>query len=536
MLVPNRQTWYRSFALTAMTVALAATACSDQDKNVGPTVSSSNAGLSSSDDIKALYSAKPVSELMKEVVGLGPRIAGGPAEKLAAQIIQKRFERFGLSTTVENYPVPTFWKDKCGSQLTIKDAGIDPITMAAVSYSPPANITAKLIYVGLGYPEDFAKYAAGKTGYLAFVQRGGIPFAFKAQYALDGGAAGVVVMNNRTSSKLPALTAGMPPLPMANLSLEDGNKILQILYPDGIPGPTGNLTTNVVLNATLKVDTELTLGSSPQVIGTIQGTAPGTGTLYLTAELDSAAVGPRATLEGWAICPYTYGDGSVAPSPGANDDGTGLAAIVEAARVLSTGHRMKADVKFIASGGSELNTAGTLAYVAAHRNEVRSAGLGEIDIDMVGVGKYVLMGNMTSPPDLAVFGLAKAQAMGFAVLEPQDWTVDSRKLPAYAWGGVVIDAVGWLPQSSNHFGFEYSGVPSLALVRMIGEGPDDINFVDDPNFHSINDTLDKIATPLVEVTGELITGIVYDFAKNPARRVRQAALADGACTPPCKGI
>jgi aminopeptidase YwaD len=386
--------------------------------------------------------------------------------------------------------------------------------MSAMGYSPPADVTGRVIFVGLGYPEDYAKYAAGQQGYLALIMRGVIPFAFKAQYAFEAGAAGAIVINNRhVEGAFPALSAGTSSVAIGNITLEDGIGILQRLYPEGIPELGDDLTSNVTVRARLKVDTERNVAPSPQVIGTLKGTHPNLGTLYMTSGLDSYGIAGRANPDGSVICPYSYVSGALEGSPGANDNASGVAVMVEAARVLTTGHRMKASIKFVAFGGGETGASGSVAYALAHREELMTAALGDINLDMLGVGKYLLLGNLSSPPTLARFGLAKAQAMG----------ID------------VIDATGWMPQSSNQAAFEWSGVPALQFLRFIGEEPHPVNFVDDPNFHLPTDTADKIDPQLLEIAGELASAIAYDYAKNPERRERKAALESGECEPPCNG-
>lgn len=55
-------------------------------------------------------------------------------------------------------------------------------------------VTAELVYVGLGKPEDFlGKSLAGK---FAFIQRGEITFVEKVKNAMNAGAAGAIIYNN----------------------------------------------------------------------------------------------------------------------------------------------------------------------------------------------------------------------------------------------------------------------------------------------------------------------------------------------------
>ncbi|HZN17293.1 MAG TPA: M20/M25/M40 family metallo-hydrolase [Micromonosporaceae bacterium] len=78
------------------------------------------------------------------------------------------------------------------------------------------------------------------------------------------------------------------------------------------------------------------------VVATLPGTAS-TGRVFLVAHHDSIQVGP-----------------------GANDDGAGVAAILEVARVLATGPRPRNDVVFLLTDAEEICMCGAAAFLASH--------------------------------------------------------------------------------------------------------------------------------------------------------------------------
>ncbi|HET8681060.1 MAG TPA: M20/M25/M40 family metallo-hydrolase [Micromonosporaceae bacterium] len=78
------------------------------------------------------------------------------------------------------------------------------------------------------------------------------------------------------------------------------------------------------------------------VVATLPGTAS-TGRVFLAAHHDSIQVGP-----------------------GANDDGAGVAAILEVARALATGPRLRNDVVIVLTDAEEICMCGAAAFLASH--------------------------------------------------------------------------------------------------------------------------------------------------------------------------
>ena len=69
--------------------------------------------------------------------------------------------------------------------------------------------------------------------------------------------------------------------------------------------------------------------------------------------------------------------------------------MLEAARVLTAkGHRTKATLKFIAFGAEETGLDGSYEYVDANEEEVTTKGLGMVNLDMIGVGDTLQIGNI----------------------------------------------------------------------------------------------------------------------------------------------
>jgi len=216
----------------------------------------------------------------------------------------------------------------------------------------------------------------------------------------------------------------------------------------------------------MDVSTASALSTSQNVIGTLVGTDPAQGIVYMGGHYDSVAF-----------------------APGANDDASGVAGTLEAARVLATnGHRTKATLKFIAFGAEETGLNGSFEYVAANEAEVTAMGLGMVNLDMIGVGDTLSIGTLDGAnTNFRDYTGAKATAM---------------RMP---WQFFTAGT------NSDHTYFAQVGVPASFL----SQGPD-------PYYHTSQDTLDKIQPATLEANGELATATMYDWAKNPALRAKKA--------------
>jgi aminopeptidase Y len=338
-----------------------------------------------------------------------------------------------------------------------------------MSYSGSGDATTLVQAVDIMYPpgpnaddstsgceaSDFAGFTPGN---IALIQRGTCYFSTKALNAQAAGAVGVIIFNEGQPGRTDVIfgTLGGPgvTIPVVGATFALGEE----LYNLSLTGP---------VTVHLSVDAITEDRTSQNVIGTLEGLEPDQGIVYIGGHYDSVSAGP-----------------------GANDDASGVAGVLEAARVLGTkGHRTKATLKFLAFGSEEIGLDGSYWYVVENYGEVTSKGLGMVNLDMIGVGDTLLLGNV-----------------GLSSSELRDYTWDK----AEAWG------LTWAPftagANSDHYYFEVVGVP----VVFLHQSPD-------PYYHTSEDTPDKIDVTKLEENGELATATMYDWAKNPALREKKAA-------------
>jgi aminopeptidase YwaD len=389
-------------------------------------------------DIQALYQGTEAYAHIAALINFGPRVAGGPAEKAAADYIAGQMESYGLDVELQEFPV-TYFEDLGSTLEVVGGAVLSPNTL---HFSPSGEFTTEIVECGLGYPTDFSADTAGN---IALMRRGALFLWQKTQNAAAAGAAATIIYNSEPGNFLATLTFTTD-IPAVSISLEDGTLLLDLL-----------VATPVTVHLT--VETMASESTSQNVIGTLEGTDPEQGIVYLGAHYDSVSAGP-----------------------GANDDASGVGAMLEAARVLSTsGHRTKATLKFIAFGAEETGLDGSEYYVIEHEDEVTNKGLGMINLDMIAIGETLLIGNIGSAGSALV-----------------DYTRDKAAAMAIAWQPFTAEARG------DHAPFETVGVPAVFLHQS-----------PDPWMHTAEDTLDKIDVATLEMNGELTTATMYDWARPP---------------------
>ncbi|GGK31514.1 aminopeptidase [Deinococcus malanensis] len=130
-----------------------------------------------------------IEDDLTTVVKFGPRVAGSEANEKARAYFEAQFQALGYTTRRDVFTYPRF--DDLGSDVR---QGTQTLTGRALEGSTGGGVTARAVRVpGVGTPENFR--AVNVRGQVAVVQRGQIPFLEKARNALAAGAAGLIVVN-----------------------------------------------------------------------------------------------------------------------------------------------------------------------------------------------------------------------------------------------------------------------------------------------------------------------------------------------------
>jgi hypothetical protein len=190
-------------------------------------------------------------------------------------------------------------------------------------------------------------------------------------------------------------------------------------------------------------------GKSRNIIADKPGEGSGTRDIVITAaHLDSI------NLQG----------GPAAPAPGADDNGSGSAGLLEIARVFRD-HRSQHDLRLILFGGEEQGLFGSKRYVASLSQAERKRIRAVVNMDMIGSLNSASRSVLLEGAPLAetvIDGLAQAAAT-YTQLRVE---------------------TSLNPFASDHVPFINAQIPAVLTI----EGADNTN----DRIHSANDTLNKI--------------------------------------------
>jgi aminopeptidase YwaD len=160
---------------------------------------------------------------------------------------------------------------------------------------------------------------------------------------------------------------------------------------------------------------------------------------------------------------------SVAAGPGANDNGSGTAVVLELARVMAS-RETPLTLKLVHFDAEEIGLIGSSHYVSQLSESEKRSIVGMINLDMVGVGNESRVGGTESMQRLA---------RAFATRT-----------------GLTLGSMGE-QGASDHAPFVRAGIPSLFIYRS-----------NDPNYHSPNDRAEYVDPANLQIAGDLALDVI----------------------------
>ena len=376
---------------------------------------------------------------------IGVRWGGSANERRAAEYIRGQFDEFGLEAAViEDFDVDTW--ESTASSIKIQgedDRGID---VRPSLFCPSVDVTAPLIDVGFGMPHELQPLLSKLEGAVVLIAGAYEPFSppetltFRLEHLATLGVAAAITPyaagGHRTADahlgdwrdEDPHILA----MPIVHTSREDGALL-------------GRRAAN---GATVTVLVESTRFPKPSsnVVGEIRGDVWPDEWIILASHHDTTV-----------------------DSPGANDNASGTAVVMETARLLA---RLKEEhgispgrsIRFVTFGSEEQGLQGSKRFVERH------------------YGDDPLPRLMIVLDELAV-GSMKGVALQFPELRP----LIQRELDAMG-EGMKCHVLADIDSSGDMYPFALKGIPSGMLWRwrFVGRHPD-AGFS-----HSANDTVDKV--------------------------------------------
>ena len=346
---------------------------------------------------------------------LSPRASGTEEEVAAAEHLRDEFAALGYQASIQPFEVRTI--SPFGRLLTVEEPEEMDIQAFPMWMTAAGVVTGQIADVGWARPDDIPN--DGLDGRIALIERGEIRFDEKVTAVFEAGAIGAVVYNNEPGPFVGAL--GGETIPAVAISQEDGRTLKSLLE-------AGSVTATISLEYTEE---------SRNVIADKPGRAGDGRVVVLGGHYDT-----------------------VPDVPGANDNGSGIAALLTIAREIAD-REYPFTVKFIAFGAEELGLYGSKYYVDQLSDEEIDSTVAMLNFDALGSG-----------PQTATLGTLNLQRFVKEYAEEQD--IDIRIGYTMDWG------------SSDHAAFHDAGIDHIFFL---GE---DFSLI-----HTPDDKLEFVQTELL---------------------------------------
>ncbi len=409
-------------------------------------------------------------ELVERLCACGSRFPGTPGEREAAELLVAQMNRWGLSNVrLEPFEYPGWTRGSC--QLDIVAPEEHQLPAISLPHTGTFDVEAEVVDVGYGTPALFDSMAAEIAGRIVLVDakspayfRRGIHRMEKYGRAVAAGAVGFIWMRDQAGHLVEtgALRPGAE-IPGVAVTREDGLRIRRLLR----QGP---------VRVRIRTDNVIEQRTSWNVVGELEGRDRPGEVILVGAHVDGHDI-----------------------AVGAQDDASGTAVVMEAARLLSR-HRevLGRTVRFVCFGAEELGLFGSHAYVAQHADE----------LDQL---KFML--NLDGAGREGDKGLA---LQGCIELIPY-----FRRVAADMKEPLLVDSNFGL--HSDMYPFSLAGVPSgyLAVMEEVRTGR---------NWgHTAADTLDKVSPRWLRLDSMLVARLVLRMAcwpEWPGRRRTRDEVRD----------
>ena len=354
-------------------------------------------------------------------VDIGVRAAGTDGEKRAANYIRDELTGYGYQASLQPFPIETFVD--VSTSLEVLSPQQRGIAAAALGGSTSASAEGKLVAAGLGFAQEFP---SGTQGSIAVIERGEITFTEKVANATAAGASGVIIYNNQSGPFSGQLREASE-IPAAGITREDGLALLDLLN-------------NGAATGRLDVQTRTDTAESQNVVAKPPA---GQCRLVIGGHYDSVPAGP-----------------------GANDNASGTAVVIEMARAMAADGAFD-DACFVLFGSEEIGLVGSAHYVAS----LPAAEIGAIEamlnFDMLSVGDgWPLVGS--------------SEAVAIAAQEAERLSIAHSTSNETPGGG------------SDHASFIDAGIPSVLF-----------NCFCDPNYHTAGDRIEFVQERRVAEAGAI---------------------------------
>jgi Zn-dependent M28 family amino/carboxypeptidase len=209
-------------------------------------------------------------------------------------------------------------------------------------------------------------------------------------------------------------------------------------------------------------------------------------TVNLAAEKPGDPAGPRRLILVTAHLDSVNQSGADMPAPGADDNATGSAGVLELGRVLGMGNWAN-DLRLVLFGGEEQGLLGSVRYVAEMTDQDRLRTSAVINMDMIGRRN-------TSLPGVMIEGAEVSRTL-----------VDELVNAAATWTGLDV-TTSLDPFASDHVPFIEAGLPAVLTI----EADDRANL----DVHTERDTSDLLDPDLAMDILRMNLAVIVHYLDN----------------------
>jgi Zn-dependent M28 family amino/carboxypeptidase len=293
----------------------------------------------------------------------GNRAVGTPGYQASVDYVRDRLTTAGYQVTRQPFQVPHFKEEKPPTLRAGRTFKADT-DIRTMTYSGTGTVSAAVQPVDLTLPPtprptstsgcELSDFGGFSRGAVALLQRGGCSFAQKAKNAKESGATAVLIMNEGQPDRKELISGSLEQpgldIPVLGLSYNAGADLAKV------PDTPVRVATDVVSDyrETVNVIADGVGGRPDRVV-------------MVGAHLDSVPEGP-----------------------GINDDGSGVAVVLELADQLARQPiTPRSRIRFAFWGGEELGTLGSDHYVAELTQEQKDELAAYLNFDMLGSPNFV---------------------------------------------------------------------------------------------------------------------------------------------------
>lgn len=411
--------------------------------------------------VAAMLEDTPIEEDLQELCdNIGGRVTGSAANEEAIEWGLKKFTEAGLRAYKDPFEMPVYWNEKSTS-ATISGLDFSPL-MVAKYKTPPGLYNGKILWLGKGTIEDFAKYKEEEirdafimieTDLCLDIDGLFAEYAHATNVEIEAykhNIQGIIFMSSRPQKLLYhflTMKATKNEMPQFVMAREDAQRCARLLQ-DGF-------------SMTVSIESHANVGdafTAHNVIAEIRGTEKPDEIVIIGSHIDSWALGT-----------------------GANDNGCNVSMMIDIARQMKRLNiKPKRTIRFALWNGEEQGYFGSWDYTKKHMAELEKHVMA-LSID---IGSGALTGFFTN-------GREELIEITDEVLKPVTGLGDFVQINAPIVG-------------TDNFDFMLQGVPNL-----VGAHKPQVYGI---NYHASSDTYDKVDLQQLKVNSAIVAALTLGYA------------------------